>query len=437
MNANPQQQTSCQGRTLYIAFELSSSTWKLATADHVASRARIRNVPAGDLQAVELEIKRAKARFRLHPDAPVVSCYEAGRDGFWIHRCLVSLGIDSYVVEPASIQVNRRFRRAKTDRIDAEMLVNALIRRIGIGERKACQIVRVPDKDIEDARHTNRELKSLKYERTSHTNRIKSLLVANGCTEVDIDPNFPRWLERAVGGDGERLGRRLVERLQREFKRLQLVTEHIRELQKLQHEMLRQARKEVMRSEEAEADEQIPPQPSHSDPPHGEERIIALAERLTELDGIGAVTAFTLASEIFAWRDIQNRRQLAALVGLVPTPHSSGDEKKEQGISKAGRGELRILLIEIAWLWNQYQPQSELTRWYQERFGGGTSRDRKRGIVALARKLLVALGKFVKDGEVPAGATFSDKLSTNYTPSLLPKKTSSRSSRAAARPAAA
>lgn len=431
MNATPQQQTSRQGRTLYIALELSSSIWKVAFTDQIARRPRVRNVKAGDVQALEREMDHAKARFQLPPDAPVVSCYEAGRDGFWLHRCLVSMDVSSHIVEPASIQVNRRHRRAKTDRIDAELILTALIR-FDAGDRFACRMVRVPDKDMEDARHINRELKSLKNERTSHTNRIKGLLVASGCSDVIIDHDFPRWLEQAVGGGGQPLGRRLVERLQREFERLRLVTDHIRQLEKHQHAMIRQAQKDIARSEIAPAEEADPPKPLDA-----EERIAAIAEHLAQLGGIGVVTAWTLAAEIFTWRDIQNRRQLAAFVGLVPTPYSSGDEAKEQGISKSGRSDLRVLMIEIAWLWLQYQPQSDLSRWYRKRFDDGTARDRKRGIVALARKLLVALGKYVSQGELPAGAKLSGKLSTNYTASLTANKTSPRSPRPPACSAAA
>lgn len=328
------------------------------------------------------------------------------------------MSIQSHIVEPASIQVNRRHRRAKTDRIDAEMILTALIR-FHAGDRFACRMLRIPEKDMEDARHIHRELKSLKNERTSHTNRIKGLLVANGCSEVVIHHDFTDWLEQAVGGDGQPLGRRLIERLQREFERLRLVTQHIRQLQKHQYAMLRQAQKQIAASESSIV--------SESKTLDAEGRIVDLAEHLTQLNGIGIVTSWTLAAEIFAWRDIRNRRQLAAFVGLVPTPYSSGNEAKEQGISKSGRSDLRVLMIEIAWLWLQYQPQSDLSRWYNTRFGGGTSRERKRGIVALARKLLVALGKYVAHGEIPAGATLSEKISPNYTRSLDEGQTASRS----------
>lgn len=173
-----------------------------------------------------------------------------------------------------------------------------------------------------------------------------------------------------------------------------------------QAEMLRQAAAEVGRLEESQ---------------RKSSRVAQIAYQLHELSGIGPVTSWTLAAEIFSWRDIKNRRQLGALAGLVPTPHSSGSEEKEQGISKAGRGDLRTLMIEIAWGWVTFQPQSKLSRWYRQRFGDGTSRNRKRGIVALARKLLVALGKYARTGEVPEGATFSKEMKFAYSFSLMPR----------------
>lgn len=405
MTANPQEILDTP-QVLYMAIELSSNQWKLGFTTSLGRRPRIRNVVAGSLADLEFEIENAKKHVGLSPDALVISCYEAGRDAFWLHRCLVSLGVQNHIVEPASIQVNRRKRNAKTDRIDCHKIVNALIRWKS-GDQYACRMIRVPDKDHEDARHLNREMRAIKKERTVHVNRIKGLLVAQGC-QFEINPNFPTHLQHAVGGDGKPLGQRLVQRLGREFDRLVLATEQIRALQQEQMAMIRKARLAVAESS--------------TDANHLN-RVTKLAEHLTNLRGIGAVTAWTLSAEIFSWRDIANRRQLAAFVGLVPTPHASGNDEKEQGISKSGRSDLRVLLIEIAWLWLRYQPESDLTRWYNDRFAEGTSRQRKIGIVALARKLLVALGKYVRHGEVPGGAEISVSLTTSYFPSLVPKAT--------------
>jgi transposase len=316
------------------------------------------------------------------------------------------MGVESHIVEPASIQVNRRRRNAKTDRIDCQKILNALIR-WKAGDQYACRMIRIPDKAHEDARHLNREMRAIKKERTVHVNRIKGLLVAQGC-QFEINSNFPVHLQQAVGGDGKPLGQRLVQRLLREFDRLRLATEQIRALQQEQMVLIRKARSAVAQSSAAS---------DHLD------LVTKIAEHLTTLRGIGAVTAWTLSAEIFSWRDIANRRQLAAFVGLVPTPHASGNEEKEQGISKSGRSDLRVLLIEVAWMWLRYQPESDLALWYERRFAKGTSRQRKIGIVAVARKLLVALGKYVRDGEVPSGADLSVSLTTSYLPSLTAKVT--------------
>ena len=394
MPTNPQSQSNSSQGTLHMSLELSAKCWKLGFADQLGRKARVRSVEAGSLVSLKLEITSARKVFGLDPDAPVVSCYEAGRDGFWIHRCLVSLGIESHIVDPASIQVSRKKRRAKTDRIDAEQIVNALMR-LRAGDRFACRMIRVPEDDIEDARQINREMRVLKTERAAHVNRIKGLLCTQGITQTVIDGSFPRRLLKMKTATGKLLSENLQLRLQREFDRLAVVTSQIRSLQMSQAKFIREAAKEINKS-----------------------RAAVTAARLAQLLGIGPVSAWTLSTEVFSWRDIQNRRQLGALAGLTPTPHTSGDDEKEQGISKSGRGELRVLLIEVAWLWLMHQPQSDLSKWYVKRFNDGTKRNRKIGIVALARKLLVALGKYVRHGEIPAGAKLSNTFTASYLPLL-------------------
>ena len=405
MTTNSQRQFNTTTVSLHMSLELSASTWKLGFADQLGRAPRVRSIDAGNFEQLIAEIEAAKGIFRLDDDAPIVSCYEAGRDGFWIHRCLVSLGIESHIVEPASIEVNRRKRRAKTDRIDAQKIVLALLR-FKAGDRFACRMIRVPEADAEDARQLNREMRTVKTERSAHTNRITGLLVTQGITQVTIDRKFLERLEIMQTAQGQPLGENLKRRLTREFDRLALATEQIRTMQMQQATMIRQATKEIERTEASEKQAS---------------RQAIIAEQLCQLGGIGPVTSWTLSTEVFSWRDIANRRQLGALVGLVPTPHASGDEEKEQGISKSGRGELRVLMIEIAWGWLQYQPESDLSKWYHKRFNDGTSRNRKIGIVALARKLLVALGKYVKSGEIPAGARLKESHKFIYQASLYPK----------------
>ena len=416
MTTNPQQQSTTSDLNLHMSLELSATTWKLGFADQLGRSPRVRSIDAGDFTQLQAEISNTKKIFGLPEDASLISCYEAGRDGFWIHRCLVSMGIESHIVEPASIQVNRRKRQVKTDRVDAQKIVLALLR-FKSGDKFACRMIRIPEADDEDARHLNRELRTLKKERAAHSNRIKSLLVTQGILEGTIARNFLTRVEMMTTADGKPLGKKLTQRLSREFDRLALVTEQIRDLQKEQANLIRQAAKEIARTEEAQRQSS---------------RQAVIAEHLYQLCGIGPVTSWTLANEVFSWRDIANRRQLAALVGLVPTPHSSGDQEREQGISKSGRSDLRVLMIEIAWLWLQYQPESHLTKWYHERFADGTSRNRKIGIVALARKLLVALGKYVKSGEIPAGAKLKEKYKFVYETSLYPKQSKADASLATA-----
>ena len=408
MTTNSPPQVNSRVNTLYMSIELSATKWKLGFADRFGRIPRVRPLDAGDFRLLRREIKAAKKTFGLEADASVVICYEAGQDGFWIHRCLVSMGIESHIVEPASIEVNRKKRRAKTDRIDAQKIVLALMR-FKVGDRFSCRMIRIPDAEAEDARHLNREMRTIKTERTAHSNRIRSLLVTQGISNVVIDRNFARQLESMRTAEGIPLAKQLRQRLRREFDRLALATEQIRLLQMQQAKMIRLAAKEVAQFE-AEANSP---------------RAAVIAEHLMSLSGIGPVTAWTLSTEVFSWRDIANRRQLAALAGLTPTPHASGDEEKEQGISKSGRGELRVLMIEIAWGWLLHQPSSELTKWYERRFNDGTKRNRKIGIVALARKLLVALGKYVRDGEIPADAKLKSELKFAYMPMLKISKTQS------------
>ena len=401
MTTNSTTQINDFSSVLHMAIELAATSWKLGFADRLGRKTRLRSLPAGDFGKLKAEVAAAKRAFGLDADCPVVSCYEAGRDGFWVHRCLVAMDIESHIVEPASIEVNRKKRRAKTDRIDAQKIVNALMR-FKAGDALACRMNRVPDPEAEDARHLNREMKTIKSERTSHTNRIKGLLAAQGISEVRIDSTLPKRLERMRTAEGRPLLPELRGRILRELTRLALAVEQIRELQMQQAQMLRAAAKEVA-DNLAETKSR---------------RHAVIAEHLLQLGGIGPVTAITLATELFAWRDIKNRRQLGALVGLVPTPYSSGSDEKEQGISKSGRPELRSLMIEIAWGWLIHQPQSALSKWFCEHYGTGSKRSRKVGIVALARKLLVALGKYVRDGLVPEKAKLSGTLKFSYMPSL-------------------
>jgi transposase len=370
--------TQSPAQALYLAFELGESNWKLAFTIGMGQKPRLRGMASRDLPRLKQEIAKAKKRFGLPDDAAVHSCYEAGRDGYWLHRHLVAQGIDNKVVDSASIEVNRRKRRAKTDRLDAVNLLNLLIRYHN-GEAKVWSVNRIPSITDEHTRQLHRELEALKIERTSHVNRTKGLLASQGLESPELTQDFGDWLTKARLWDGSKLPEELHQRLLRELERWQLLERQIKDLEKERSRRIRR-----------------------DDTPH-----VNKVRALLNLKGIGPNGAWLLVYELFAWRSFSNRKQVGACVGLTPTPYQSGDSRREQGISKAGNRRLRHMLVELAWCWLQWQPQSDLSRWFQNRFGLG-GRHRKRGIVALARKLLIALWRYVEHGEVPKGAILSD-----------------------------
>jgi transposase len=325
------------------------------------------------------EIAKAKQRFGLPEDAPVLSCYEAGRDGFWLHRCLLREGILNVVVDSASIEVSRRARRAKSDRLDAAKLLSQLLRYHG-GEQRVWSVVVVPSEAAEDQRQLHRELMSLKEERTEHVNRIKGLLAGCGLALATVGPKFLHQLAAMQTWDGQPVPCELHQRLQREYARWQLVAAQIGELEQQRLQRIR----------------------------HNPTQEIKKVRQLLQVSGVGVNTAWLLVHELFGWRRFANRRQLGALAGLAPSPYQSGDRNHEQGISKAGNPRLRAMLVEISWGWLRWQPRSRLSRWFHDRFGRGTSRYKRVGIVALARKLLVALWRYVEKGEIPEGVELVD-----------------------------
>ncbi len=359
---------------LYMAFELSQSKWMLGFTIGFGQRPRLRTIAARDLAALQNEIHLARERFGLGEETPMLSCYEAGRDGFWLHRYLSSIGISNLVVDSASIEVNRRAKQAKTDKLDLGKLLTMLIR-YQAGEKKVWRVVHVPTPDVEDHRHLHRELADLKEQRTQHINRIKGYLSNQGlCLEVRDD--FPELVEHQRLWNSEPLPLGLRARLLCEYQRFQLVQQQIKVLEAERLETIR-----------------------HSTQPEAEQ-----VRRLLRLRGIGINCAWLYVMEFFCWRAFRNRREVGALAGLTPMPHQSGEEDHELGISKVGNRHIRAMAIEIAWIWLRYQPNSELSRWYQRRFGKGSKRLHKIGIVALARKLLIAIWRYLEFGTLPAGA---------------------------------
>lgn len=357
---------------LYMALELSNRSWRLAFGD--GAKHRQVSVPAADLAALAGAVTKAKERFKMPASVRVVSCYEAGRDGFWLHRHLVSIGIENQIVDAASIEVSRRLRHVKTDRLDGERLLAKLIRHHA-GERGGWSVVRVPSIEEEDARHLHRELERLKRERLAHRVRIQSLLVTQG-VRLTIKRALGLRLGSLTLWDGKHLPVELKAELERERERLVLVERQIEQLEATRRKRLQNPRCEA------------------------ERRVV----HLMRLGAIGPTSAWLLVKEFFGWRAFRNRREVAALAGLVGTPYNSGESERDQGISKAGNRRVRAMIVEIAWLWLRFQPKSALTQWYQARFARGGLRMRRIGIVALARKLLIALWRYLEDGVLPQGA---------------------------------
>lgn len=359
---------------LYMAIELSSAEWKLGFTIGVGQAPRLRTLKARDLSGLKQEIEQAKIRFGLERNVEVFSCYEAGRDGFWLHRHLEASDVNNLVVDSASIEVNRRFRRAKTDRLDVGKLLTMLVR-YHQGEQKVWSVVHVPGVAEEDQRQLHRELMALKREQTHHINRIKGVLASQGVV-LEVKTDFVEQLEVVRLWDGSSIPAGLHTLVMREQERLELVREQIHQIEI--------TRKEALRTSNDPAIEQV--------------------RRLLRLKGIGVNSAWVYVMEFFAWRNFHNRRELGSLSGLTPTPYQSGESARERGISKAGNRPVRAMAIEIAWAWLRNQPDSQLSRWYQKRFAKGSSRVRRIGIVALARKLLIALWRYLEYGVLPEGA---------------------------------
>jgi transposase len=365
---------SSSNATLLVALELSKATWVVALSAPLSDRISHYSIAGGDAGALLKLIEQARSRAEAALGQPVrvVCCYEAGYDGFWLHRVLTANGIDNHVLDAASLLVNRRARRAKTDRIDVDGLIRALAALVR-GERHACRAVHVPSVEDEDRRRQTRERERLVAERTAHVNRIKGLLMAQGIRDfLPTRPNAAERLAELRTGDGRPLSPCLAAEIRRELRRLKLVEEMIGEVET--------ERDSVMAGTVAD-------------------QRIAL---LRQVKGIGPVAATVLGREVFH-REFTNRRELASYLGLTPSPWASGSVQLDQGISKAGNARARTILIEIAWLWPRYQPGSRLAGWFRERVGQTKGRLRRILVVALARKLVVALWRYLGTGVIPEG----------------------------------
>src|SRR5689334_16901513 len=365
-------------KAIFVSLELSRSTWVITSLSPGGGEKMSKHaVPSGDIPALlaRLSQLKEKARARTGQVFPIIVIQEAGLDGFWIHRVLQQEGIESYVVDPASIATSRRRRRAKTDKIDGEALVRALLA-YKRGEPRVCAMVQAPTPHEEDRRRTSRERETLTAERVQHVNRIKGLLFAQGIGDYEpLHRNRRERLQELITGDGRPLPECLKAQISRELDRLELLIEQVKAVEAERDAVLAQASPGV-------------PAP---------------AAMLLALRGLGPQAAATLWSEGL-FRTFNNRKQVAAYAGLAPTPWQSGSVHRDQGVSKAGNPRLRTIMIQIAWLWLRHQPQSALAVWFRARIKRTGGRLGKTMIVALARKLLVALWKYATAGVLIEGA---------------------------------
>jgi transposase len=363
---------------IFISLELSRSSWVITSVSPgKGEKMSKHSVHSGDVAGLLSHFTRlqAKAQARTGKSFPIIVIYEAGLDGFWIHRVLEQEGIESHVVDAASVLTSRRRRKAKTDRIDGEALLRTLLA-YKRGEPRVCAMVRPPSPEEEDRRRLCRERKTLVTERVAHVNRIKGLLFAQGIADyAPLRCDRRQRLEELTTGDGRPLPAHLKAQLSRELDRLELTLQQLKAV-------------------EAERDALLAPKGEAAPAP-----VAALAG----LRGIGPEFAAVLWLECF-FRSFSNRRQVAAYAGLAPTPWQSGSVDHEQGVSQSGNPKLRSAMIQLAWLWLRHQPTSALSRWFKERIEQNGGRGKKAAIVALARKLLVALWKFVSNGVVIEGA---------------------------------
>jgi transposase len=359
---------------LYMSMEISNKSWKLCFSAG-GKKKRRRDLLADEYHKLPEMIQEAKSKLGLAPGAEVVSCHEAGLQGFWIHRFLEKCVVKSLVLDPSSIEVNRRRRRAKTDRLDVIKLMHMLIRHEG-GETGMWSVINPPSVEAEDVRRMWRELGRVQKELTQHHNRILSLLRLHGPITIAINTRFKKKLERVTTWEGEAFPENILAEIQHEYARWELVREQGKETMRRMNQMAEK----------------------------GETKAAGQIKMLQNLKGIGFKGSWGLTCEMFGWRKFKNRKQVGSYMGITGTPYDSGSAKKDQGISKAGNARVRALMNELAWLWLRHQPDSELALWFFRRTFGASKRVRRVMIVALARKLAIALWRFVESGHVPSGA---------------------------------
>ena len=373
--------TAAGEHTLYAALELSKNSWLLAIQAPGRDNPSLHPIRGGDTSGLMVKLEAARDRMaKVSGQVPkVIVCYEAGYDGFWLARFLEQRGIACRVMEPASLQVNRKARRVKTDRVDVEQQLHTLIAWCR-GERHVCSMVVIPSVEAEDLRRSHRERDRLIRERTAHINRIKGLLFGQGIRGINVKRHYKTMTPAdLVTGDGRPLPERLGREIVREIARLALVQDQLVEV---------------------ERERDLAPTPCVAT-----ERKRHL---LLRLNGIGEVSAPVLAREVY-YREFANRRQVGSYLGMTPSAYDSGESRRSQGISKAGNSLVRGVMIQVAWLWIKHQPETELTKWFHRRTKDQSKRVRRIMIVGLARKLAIALWRYLETGLIPEGAVLKAK----------------------------
>ena len=362
--------------TIFVTIELSQKTWLVTLHSPDRDRISRHKLEGGDHAGLLMLIERMRERAArtLGAVPAVVSCYEAGYDGFWLHRLLLAAGITNYVFDPSSIAVDQRARRVKTDRIDGERMLRTLMAYLR-GEPRVVRIVRVPSVEQEDARRASRERARLTKEQTAHTTRIKALLRLLGMAVGNPRRrDWLSWLVKQRDWQGQAVPPQIMAEIKREHARLMLVREQL-----------------------------DAPALAAADLTPAAAQMAQRSELLLRLKSLGPAFATTLTNEVF-YKDFRNRREVASYFGLTPSPWQSGGIDRDQGISKAGNPRARCAAIEMAWLWLRHQPDSNLTQEYRRRTLNASKRIKRVAIVALARKLIVALWRYLTTGLVPEGA---------------------------------
>ena len=365
-----------QTATLVAVVEMSQASWLVAGMIPGLERQPLKKIAPNEAALLSLLQRWQEEAIKIcQTIRRITVAYEAGRDGFWLARWLCSRGIEAHVIHPTSVAVSREHKRAKTDRLDTAMLIRVFLGWLR-GERGHCGMVAVPTLEEEDAKRPSRERENLVGERTRIINRMKSALVRLGIRGFKPElRRAPQHLEKLRTPEDVPIPLRTLEELRRDMARLAMVRAQIEAIAQIRLQRLEQAPQDV----------------AH-----------AMVRMLANIIGVGVETADMLVREILA-KELRDRRALARYAGLTGSPNESGSKRREKGLAKSGNARVRRGLIQLAWRFLRFQKDSALAQWYRTRTEGAKGARKTSLIVALARKLLIALWRLVTIGEVPQG----------------------------------